>query len=88
MSDPTTQTILATLLEVKSEQGEMRADVKNAIELQKEHIITDRITHANHGERIQSLEESRRKVRITAALISGVGSGLIATVVWALDKFL
>lgn len=90
MSDPTQQTILSTLLEMKEQQGEIQSDVKHAIKqgedtmkLVQLHVSKDDATHASLDRRVGSLEETHRRVKWIA---SGV-SAFIAAVAWALEHF-
>lgn len=88
MSDPTQQTILTALMEIKESQGEIQADVKHAIKqgedtqkMMQLHVSKDDATHASLDRRVGSLEETHRRVK----WIAGGVSTLVAAIAWAFD---
>lgn len=88
MNDPTQQTILNAVLEIKESQGEIQSDVKHAIRqgedtqrMMKLHIDKDDGIHEALNKRVGSLEETHRRVK----WIAGGVSTLVAAVAWAFE---
>lgn len=88
MNDPTQQTILTTLMEIKEAQGEIQSDVKHTIKQGEDtqkmvrlHIEKDDEIHAGLSNRVGKLEETHRRVK----WIAGGISTLVAAIVWVFE---